>query len=926
MHGFMFDRFVPLPEIASAKDLADAYAVSELDTVLDTNWYLPCERDDVSLRKLHLVGGLKDDDARLLESITTCSSVALHMVRDTANTLPDHITLPRVYFDDALAEIHAKVPDAHVFLFSDDTAWAATELGLTLPYTPVQISAEAESLELMRNCAHHIVNHSSLSHIAAAMATEGGQVIVPQQCYLPGKGVQQPIWARDWFVMPIRVKYPSRFDYTQLKAGHANGVRMKVGIHNVYEHITTDGFLFKNGDVGMGHNLLKPWTDLYQYGKVNGIDFVTLDQIEGISELDAVLFMDRPLPGNPLLNAIIVSGIPRYLMLYECEVIMPSNWDLDYHTQFDRIFTWNDALVDGQRYIKNNFVTDPECPYDIAVLHSAFEQRKMMCVVAGAKMNTHPNELYSDRIRAVRWFEQTAPEDLDLYGTGWSRDSFPGYCGTARDKLAVMSQYRFSLCYENAKNYPGYITEKVMDCLLAGVVPVYGGAPNIERWLPPDCFIDLRQFGDYFALHDHLRTMDSATHAAYLDRIEHFLASDKSYPFSTRCFISTLTEVMAFDIAQRRGQTPAGVGNLPSPWCLVQDPDTLAIRIESLPASEALPVAEELRRKRIRESGRPDLVVCFSYGHELPVFTRARALWEFYLSHFPNIRTVFVRDTPDLKRGEIHDDGHDLLIGIGREAAMTAQQQADYASTGVWSGMENFRCIYRHTAMYDYLLRTMNGPFYLYQSTITSVLDFRGILAILDLMPTTGCYAGMPGRMATPEYLNGLTFACGTNSLFSSDVIKTLRDRYDPTHEYSTLPNDVWQALILQDLQRIPLPYISFVEPRKPGSHFDDVAKIAHQLLMEGHFHFRVKTTDGKSGWGLREDIDPWIMLKIMETVLATDPSPTANRELARKIKICVNTQDGLLLPRTTGHFMSGPRDIPFTDTECLTILRKHYT
>ena len=37
---------------------------------------------------------------------------------------------------------------------------------------------------------------------------------------------------------------------------------MKVVIQNHYEFITTDGYLFKNENSDIGHNLLRPWVQL----------------------------------------------------------------------------------------------------------------------------------------------------------------------------------------------------------------------------------------------------------------------------------------------------------------------------------------------------------------------------------------------------------------------------------------------------------------------------------------------------------------------------------------------------------------------------------------------------------------------------------------------------------------------------------------
>jgi hypothetical protein len=45
------------------------------------------------------------------------------------------------------------------------------------------------------------------------------------------------------------------------------------------------------------------------------------------------------------------------------------------------------------------------------------------------------------------------------------------------NKIRVLNQYRYSLCFENTYT-PGYVTEKIIDSFLAGSIPIYwGGAP-----------------------------------------------------------------------------------------------------------------------------------------------------------------------------------------------------------------------------------------------------------------------------------------------------------------------------------------------------------------------------------------------------------------------------------------------------------------
>ncbi len=313
-------------------------------------------------------------------------------------------------------------------------------------------------------------------------------------------------------------------------------------------------------------------------------------------------------------------------------------------------------------------------------------------------------------------------------------------------------------------------------------------------------------------------------------------------------------------------------------------------------------------------------IVYFCYGDELPTFVRARALWAFYISHFPDVQAYFVRSTRDLPRGEVVSNGSDLLIGLGR-ASNGLNEAAGYRDTGVWSGAENEDVIFRQVAVYDYFLRKYTKPFLLFNATITSVVDIRGLMTAMECMPTTRCYAGSPARLsaggANPPPLGGLTFVSGANTLLSSDIVALLRDRYDPDSPHVHLPNDVWQALMLQDVPRTPLPLFSFIKPRQPDTFFAPIAEMTRVLLRHGHYQFRVKTTSHEAGLGLREDIDPWLMLRIMKTILETVVHVQETRALIHQILVSANPADGVALAAyDESGFFAGPRGFPMNDVE----------
>lgn len=126
-----------------------------------------------------------------------------------------------------------------------------------------------------------------------------------------------------------------------------------------------------------------------------------------------------------------------------------------------------------------------------------------------------PNELYSKRIEAMAELAQL--NIVDLYGRGWARwwsrasmwwpywkhrkTLMSIYKGACESKYDVLSQYKFSLCFENMA-MEGYITEKIFDCFYAGTIPLYLGAKDIMVLIPPSAYVDCRKFKSWSEMCD----------------------------------------------------------------------------------------------------------------------------------------------------------------------------------------------------------------------------------------------------------------------------------------------------------------------------------------------------------------------------------------------------------------------------------------
>jgi hypothetical protein len=186
----------------------------------------------------------------------------------------------------------------------------------------------------------------------------------------------------------------------------------------------------------------------------------------------------------------------------------------------------------------------------------------------------------------VEFFSRTG--DIDLYGVGWNRPSrrvgktwMPfffrrigfnlieqwqrirpdprlvaarrAYKGTAESKSETLGQYTFAICFENMI-LKGWITEKIFDCFFAGTIPVYWGASDIQEHIPPECFIDMRQFSNYDELKDYLKLLSQAQIDTYRESARAFINSPGFYPFSKDAFAQLFLRIVEEDAGMTLSQ------------------------------------------------------------------------------------------------------------------------------------------------------------------------------------------------------------------------------------------------------------------------------------------------------------------------------------------------------------------------------------
>jgi hypothetical protein len=332
-----------------------------------------------------------------------------------------------------------------------------------------------------------------------------------------------------------------------------------IAFYNAYESLNND-VMFEEINTTIGDNLLEPFVELKKYASFQNIRICSADTND-LNLVDAFVFCEMPKRNNKYLTYAKEKNIPIYLIILENIFIKPENDDKIRHLEFTKVFTYVDSWLNDSRYIKLNYSFKIPETINLDLDHKI---KLVTMISSGGKYLSHKDELYTEREKAISWFENHHRADFDFYGTGWDLYQFKGpkiirtlnrlkplrkllakdyptYKGSVERKKPILEKYFFAICYENTKNLPGYITEKIFDCFFAGCVPIFWGANNITDYIPVECFIDKRKFETYDSLYNFISNLRKEDYLKYLEAIEKFLKSNKIKQFSIENFINTVS-------------------------------------------------------------------------------------------------------------------------------------------------------------------------------------------------------------------------------------------------------------------------------------------------------------------------------------------------------------------------------------------------
>jgi len=156
-----------------------------------------------------------------------------------------------------------------------------------------------------------------------------------------------------------------------------------------------------------------------------------------------------------------------------------------YSSKFDVVLTFNAELLKlGSPFLFYPFGGCWIKPTDWCI----YKKTRTVSIIASEKRDTEGHQLRHEVI------EKTGRNDLALFGRGYR---------TIPYKLEALKDFRFSFVIENSRcDY--YFTEKLIDCLVTGTIPVYFGCPSIGKFFNTDGFLFLNDINDLEDIEDKL--------------------------------------------------------------------------------------------------------------------------------------------------------------------------------------------------------------------------------------------------------------------------------------------------------------------------------------------------------------------------------------------------------------------------------------
>lgn len=167
---------------------------------------------------------------------------------------------------------------------------------------------------------------------------------------------------------------------------------------------------------------------------------------------------------HSLVNVLNSQDTKKIAWLIEPIAINPNSYDFIKKSEhlFDHILTYDsDLLAKNDKY---KFYPHGGCWLNDDD-KKIWNKNKFISIIASNKRQTFGHLLRHEIITKLK-------DKIDVYGNGYNK---------IENKIIGLKDYKFSIVVENSKQ-DDYFTEKIIDTILTGTVPLYWGTNNINKY------------------------------------------------------------------------------------------------------------------------------------------------------------------------------------------------------------------------------------------------------------------------------------------------------------------------------------------------------------------------------------------------------------------------------------------------------------
>lgn len=368
-----------------------------------------------------------------------------------------------------------------------------------------------------------------------------------------------------------------------MSAARFDGV--KIFIEPPSHHFMKDRLFNADAVPFAGDRLMEPYAHLRRALAAQGVAVRTIDALPERTAQGRSLYVSIGALGRYAAIARRPDITLSAFFALECPANDPRMYARlgDIGKKFRRVFSWSDS--EALRPFTGTDLTLQRLfwPQSFSAVHDDLwsrTDRRFLVIMQGNKIPALSwGSLHQERLKAIEHFGRT--NDIDLYGREWNQPPHRvGYSripytirkmergiraawdrlhpdpllaaarrawrGPAASKSQTISGYTFAICFENMV-LKGWITEKIFDCFFAGTIPVYWGAPEINQVIPPECYVDMRQFDGYSALRTFLKGMAGDKVRHYREAARDYLTSAAFRPFSKDAFADLFLRMIRED-------------------------------------------------------------------------------------------------------------------------------------------------------------------------------------------------------------------------------------------------------------------------------------------------------------------------------------------------------------------------------------------